>query len=161
MSFNVKELIKIRKATSGSEKIIYQIAEYIKQFKLKVDILQALDIESRRKGLLILMNEESNKRKAALSAGASSYSNPKWAAPSACETYIHCLLGGNPNEIKQANLLIDELSNINREEESTKSDAVGYVVLLVGSPLAFYFLNWWTGLIVVFIGLTIIGWKSR
>ncbi len=111
--------------------------------------------------LIRLMNEESKKREEALSTGVSSYADPKWAGPSACETWTHCILSENKNEIEEAKGIIDELTNIHRVEESKKSDIYGYLVILVGCPLAFYFFNWWIGSIVLFVGLVIMGWKNR
>ncbi len=161
MSSNITELVKIRKATSGSEKSKNKLSNYIKQFQFKIDILDKFESELRKKELIKLMNEEASKRKEALSTGVSSYSDPEWAGPSACETYTHCLLGENLNEIKQAISIIEELTNTNRIQESKRSDYLGYIVLMICSPLTFYFLNWWIGLIIVFFGLVIIGWKNR
>jgi hypothetical protein len=161
MSFNINELIKIRKATSNSEQSKIRIANYISQFKDKLEGIDGQKYEVKKKELIKLMNEETVKRKKALSSGVSSYSDPNWAGPSVCETLIHCLLGENNNEIKEVNSIIEDLLNSNREQESTKSNILGFLILLVASPLTFYFLNWWSGLIVVFISFVIIGWKNR
>ena len=161
MSFNLAELTKIRKATSGSERSKKQVANYIHQFKAKLINISELEPESEKKELIKLMNEESKKRKEAMSTGVSSYADPKWAGPSACETWTHCLLSENTNEIDQANGIIDELTDVHRVEESKKSNIFGYLVLFVGCPLAFYFFNWWIGSIVLFVGLVIMGWKNR
>jgi hypothetical protein len=161
MSFNVKELIKIRKATSNSEKSKRKVANYVGEFKSKINRLNEKEPKEKKELLIKMMNEESNKRKKALSTGVSSYSDPNWAGPSACESLIHCILGGDTNEIRQANSVIDELLDVNRKEESSKSKSLGFLILLIGSPLAFYFLNWWSGLITIFLAFVIIGWKNR
>jgi len=161
MSFNTNELIKIRKATSGSEKSIITISDYLKQFKIKLNQINQLDTESRKKELLKLMNEESSKRKNALTSGVSSYADPNWAAPSASETWLHCILGGDNSEIKEAEKLINQLINVNRKPESIKSNILGYLVIFILCPLSFYFFNWWSAIIVFIIGTIIIGWKNR
>jgi|SRR5690554_1283836 len=161
MSFNTNELIKIRKATSSSEKSIIIISEYLKQFKIKLNKINELDNETRKKELIKLMNEESSKRKIALSSGVSSYADPNWAAPSACETWLHCILGGDNSEINEAENLINQLLDVNRKPESKKSNILGYVVIFVLCPLSFYFFNWWSAIIVFFIGTIIIGWRNR
>jgi hypothetical protein len=161
MSFNTNELIKIREATSKSEKSINIISDYLKQFKAKVGRINELDVDDRKKELIKLMNEESSKRKNALASGVSSYADPNWAAPSACETWVHCILGENDSEIKETENLINQMLNINRKPESKKSNIFGYLVIIVLCPLSFYFFSWWSAIIVFFIGTTIIGWKNR
>ena len=161
MSFNVNELIKIRKATSGSEKSKSKISSYILEFKDKMDNANKMDSKNRKKKLIELMNEESSKRKNALGSGVSSYSDPNWAAPSVCESWIFCLLGGDKAEIENAELIINDLIDVERKNESKKSNFLGYFVILVLCPISFYFINWWSAIIVFFIGTIIIGWKNR
>jgi len=161
MSLNVTELKKIRKATSTSEKSKNFIANYIHKFKKELEDINNLESERIRKELIQLMNEKSSERKNALTSGVSSYSDPRWAAPAACESYLHCVLGGKEQEIKEANVIITDLTDLDRKIESGNSNILGYLILLIGSPISFYFFNWWIGLIVAFLGLVIIGWKKR
>jgi hypothetical protein len=161
MSFNLNELIKIRKATSGSDKSKKRISDYINHFQIKVNDLNGIESNLKKKELVKLMNEESKKRKGNLSTGVSSYADPNWSGPAACETLILCLLGGNVNEIEQANEILDDLTDLKRAKESKKSNILGYLIILVVCPLSFYFFSWWIGLIVLFTGLVNFGWKNR
>lgn len=63
MSFDLAELTKIRKATSGSEKSKKQVANYIDLFKAKLSTISELEPGSKKMELIRLMNEESKKEK--------------------------------------------------------------------------------------------------
>jgi len=161
MSFNIDELRKIRKATSGSEKSKNKISKYIIKMKDKIENVNKLNPEYRKKELINLMNKESQKRKEALNSRISSYADPNWAAPAACESWLYCILTNNKDEIEKANQIINELANSKRINELKKSNYIGYIFILVFFPLTFYFINWWSALIIFFIGTIIIGWKKR
>ena len=161
MSFNINELIKIRKATSSSEKSKEMVASAIQDLIPKIKYANSMDSEQRQKELVKLMNEHAGKRKNALNSGVASYADPNWAGPAVCETWLYCLLGEDENEIQQANKIIETLQNIDIKEENSKSGYLGYSIILVGCPLVFYFFTWWAALILLFVGLTTLGWKNR
>jgi hypothetical protein len=160
MSLNTSELIKIRKATSGSEQTKQIVSDYIIQFSKEIEELKKLEAENQNKSLLSLMNQESQKRRLALKSGVSSYSDPVWAGPAACETWTHSLLGKNEIEIREVEKIIGDLTNEKRIEE-TNSSKVGYFICIILAGFTFYFLNWWSALIVFFIGTIVLGWSRR
>ena len=117
-SFNIDELKKIKKATSGffKKKAREKIAISLIRMKKEVDNIYKLyplknlkPTKEHRKKFLELMNKYTSKRQNALLSGAGSYSHPEWAAASACESWAYLLMAGTDEEVSYANNLIQDL----------------------------------------------------
>jgi len=111
MSFNEDELKKIRNKTSGwfKAKTRSAISNAISSYKPKIEIAKSLDAPEQKKALLALVNQATNERHIALQSGANSYSNPAWAASATVESWLHELMGGDPQGIKNVEEIINEL----------------------------------------------------
>ena len=112
MSFNEQELVKIQKATSGffKKSARVAVAHALLDMRGKVDHAKQLSEDERKAALEELMNEATAARHEALQAGASSHSDPQWAAAAACESWLHELVGGNPAGVARVAAIIDELA---------------------------------------------------
>ncbi|MDC0178492.1 hypothetical protein OAI75_01710 [Woeseiaceae bacterium] len=108
---NYEDLLKIEKATSGffKGKARYMLSMRLRDCRDKIEALKGVPEEDRFETLRQLMNEYQAKRHQALNAGASGFGHPEWASASACEGWIHELLGGDEEGIRQYSLKANSL----------------------------------------------------
>ena len=113
MSFNEEELLKIKKATSGwfKKSARTALSQALSVMKPRIDAAKKLNDTERQAALNFLTNEAMAARHQALRSGANSHGHPQWAAAAACESWLHELVGGTPESIARAELLIAGLSN--------------------------------------------------
>ena len=111
MTFNEKELIKIRNKTSGwfKSKARSAISTAISSYKPEIEIAKLLNEPERKKALIVLVNQATDERHIALQSGANSYSNPAWAASATVESWLHELINGEPQGIENVESIINEL----------------------------------------------------
>ena len=111
MSFNEDELRKIKNRTSGflKGKARSAIANAIKEYEPKIHDAKPLIPEERKKALLALVNQATDQRHVALHSGAPSSSNPAWAAAATVESWLHELMGGDPQGVQNVEAIIQEL----------------------------------------------------
>jgi len=111
MSFNEDELKKIRSKTSGlfKAKARSAISSAISTYKPKIEIAKSLADSERKKALLALLNQAADERHVALQSGANSYGNQAWAAAATVESWLHELMGGDPQGIKNVEAIINQL----------------------------------------------------
>lgn len=111
MSFNEDELRKIKNKTSGffKGKARYAISRTISSYKSKIDAANSLTEAEREQALAALLNQATEARKTALKGGANSYGDPAWAAAATVESWLHALIGGDPQSIEKVETLIEEL----------------------------------------------------
>lgn len=111
MSFNEDELMKIRSKTSGwfKSKARSAISNAISSYKPEIEVAKSLAAPERKKTLLALANKATDERHIALQSGANSYSNPAWAAAATVESWLHELMNGDPQGIKNVEAIINEL----------------------------------------------------
>ena len=105
-SFDIDQLKKIKKATSGffKKKAREKIAASLIRMKKEVDDIYKLYplknlklTKDHHKEFLELKNKYTSKRQNAFNyMGASSFSHPEWAAAAACESWANLVLGGGP-----------------------------------------------------------------
>lgn len=162
MSYNLNEIIKIKRATSGSEITKNRISEEIKLLKPIIEETFELQLEEQKTIFRNLKNKYTQQRQLAFNNGATSYASPDWAVPALCESWLLELSSGSKENIHKVEILIEELSNPNRSEESNNNNKIiGFVFLFLASPLILYYHKWWSALIVFVIGLIISGWSKR
>jgi hypothetical protein len=113
MSFNIEELQKIKKATSGLFKKSARkaVAKALSEIEPKINAAKRLDSPERENALNSLVKDATAARHHALQSGGSSYGHPKWAAAAACESWLHELVGGTPESIESVEQLVLELMN--------------------------------------------------
>ncbi len=113
MSNNISELQKIKKKTSGWFKSTAksEISKTIKAYRPRIEAAKSLQGESRKKALVLLLNEATDKRHKAIQNGANSYSNPSWAAAATIESWLFELINGEEQGVKSAEGIINELQN--------------------------------------------------
>lgn len=121
MDFNLGELNKIKKATSGIFKKSARrlIAHSLLEMKAQVDSIKQLNGVDREEALKDLLNEATEKRHQALQFGAHSYGHPEWAAAAACESWLLELFNGTPESIAGVEAIVEELAM--RESSSNRS----------------------------------------
>lgn len=117
-SFNIQELKKIKKATSGffKQKARKRIAMSLAELKKEVDEVYKMyplrnlkPTDEHRKEFLRLLNKYTDKRKEAFASPLASYAHPEWAATAACESWAYILMIGDASENTQAKKLVKEL----------------------------------------------------
>lgn len=111
MSFNEDELKKIQSKTSGWFKASARtaISRAISSYMPRVEAAKLLPEPEMKKALLVLVNQATKERHNALQGGANSYSNPSWAAAATVESWLHELMGGDPEGIKEVEAVIREM----------------------------------------------------
>jgi hypothetical protein len=111
MSFNEDELLKIEKATSGIFK--KKARSFISNalLSLRPYVAEAVEkIGPEREAMLkALANHATGLRQESIRQGARYYSSPEWAAPAACESWLHELLLGNNESISRIEKIIKRL----------------------------------------------------
>jgi hypothetical protein len=119
-SFNIQELNKIKKATSGffKKKARNRIASSLTQMRKEVNeiyktypLKNLRHTEEHNKKFIELLNKYTSLRQTALALGAASYSHPEWSAAAACESWAAILASGSLEEIKYAKSIIEDLIN--------------------------------------------------
>ena len=113
MSTNVGELQKIKKKTSGwfKSKAKSEISKTILVYKPKIEAAKSLSEADRKKALVLLLNQATDKRHNAIQSGANSYSDPSWAAAATIESWLFELIKGEEQGIQSVEGIINELQN--------------------------------------------------
>ncbi len=111
MSFNIDELLKIEKATSGifKKKARTFISNALSSLRPYIDEAVAKEGLEREEILKALVNRATGLRQEAVRQGARSHGSPEWAAAAACESWLHELLLGNKESISSVEKIIKRL----------------------------------------------------
>jgi hypothetical protein len=104
MSFHEDELLKIKKSISGffrgSARQAVSLA--LVNTKTRIDDVKRLEPSMRRDALDVLLQEAKDMRQRAVAGGASSYSDPRWAAAAATESWLAVLVQNEDGQIDDA-----------------------------------------------------------
>ncbi len=157
---NSNELLKVVKAISGSEKSLEKLrASFIEQ-KQRILTIRELPQDAQKAKLIGLLNECSNERRAAIRNGSHSLDDPAWAIPAARESWMFGLIENDLTEIEKINLIVDEIIDGKKPDVPNKIDKAAWIVIL-GTILAYSFVNGWLALLIFIVGVIAIGWKNR
>jgi len=161
MSNHLQELRKIKRETSSSNRSKAIVAADLKQISPIVNNALSKNREERKQSLMNLLNMVTIKRQAAFRNGSSSYSDPKWAGPAACESWILSLIKDDKHELQSIELVIEELKNPERKEELKSWNFWSSFIIVVAGILAYNTIGTWFAILIVIIGFIIKGWKNR
>ena len=110
----IKDLEKIRDTISGffKKKARERVSTTLRELRKEVDKVNKRPIKERPELLRAMLNKYTNLRQMALRMGASSFSDPAWAAAAACESWALILCSNNSYEKIKAKKLVEEMINM-------------------------------------------------
>jgi hypothetical protein len=161
MYSNYEDLIRIRKKTSANTALKIEIAETINELRPQVERINGLPQSDRKAVIMKLKKPYTAARQFAHRNGAASEASPDWAVPAVIESWLFSCMNDSGDELNRVESVMEELSSADRSEETQGGAYIGNLIIFIGTPLVFYFVSWWLGLIVLIIGFVAKGWGQR